>query len=385
MLSRTTLLLFATLVLVSLAPTGTARAGRSGGAVRFMTFNVEDLRPQEVLDESERVKQAVQIIADTGVSAVLVNEIAWTEDQRHVAHLAKMLEDATGYGWRFVAAPSNTGVHSGIDLDHDGRVSSQPGLRAYANDCFGYGEFPGHYAMALFVRSDLRISWDHVRTFRETLWRDMPGNAIPEGDQENGLWYTPAALEVFRLSSKSHWDVPVIDEGGRVIHLLCSHPTPPVFDGPEDRNGRRNHDEIRFWLDYIDNAPWITDDAGVEGGLDADASFIVMGDLNADPVDGDTYQNPAKLLLDHARVNGDFAPESRIPGESGRHAPLDATDTSKFGLRIDYVQPSVDLEVLAGGVVRGDADVPDADPPLGAYVASDHFPVWVEIGSGMVQ
>ena len=28
-------------------------------------------------------------------------------------------------------------------------------------------------------------------------------------------------------------------------------PTPPAFDGEEDRNGRRNHDEIRFWVDYV--------------------------------------------------------------------------------------------------------------------------------------
>jgi hypothetical protein len=35
------------------------------------------------------------------------------------------------------------------------------------------------------------------------------------------------------------------------VHFLVSHSTLPVFDGPEDRNGRRNFDEIRFWADYI--------------------------------------------------------------------------------------------------------------------------------------
>ena len=57
-------------------------------------------------------------------------------------------------------------------------------------------------------------------------------------------------LEVVRLSSKSHWDVPV-KVGGHTVHVLASHPTPPTFDGEEDRNGRRNHDEIRFWADYV--------------------------------------------------------------------------------------------------------------------------------------
>jgi hypothetical protein len=46
----------------------------------------------------------------------------------------------------------------------------------------------------------------------------------------------PEELEVFRLSSKSHWDVPIVI-GRKTVHFLVSHPTPPVFDGPEDRNG----------------------------------------------------------------------------------------------------------------------------------------------------
>ena len=77
---------------------------------------------------------------------------------------------------------------------------------------------------------------------------------------------------MLRLSSKSHWDVPV-RVGAAVIHFLVCHPTPPVFDGPEDRNGARNSDEIRFWSDYIAGAQYIHEDAGVKGGLANDAHF----------------------------------------------------------------------------------------------------------------
>ena len=38
------------------------------------------------------------------------------------------------------------------------------------------------------------------------------------------------------------------------VRCALHHPTPPVFDGPDDHNGTRNHDEIRFWSDYIDNS-----------------------------------------------------------------------------------------------------------------------------------
>ena len=71
-----------------------------------------------------------------------------------------------------------------------------------------------------------------------------PGHAGPTD------WYNADELAIFPLSSKSHWDVP-IDIDGTVVHFLVSHPTPPVFDGPEDRNGTRNADEIRLWADYI--------------------------------------------------------------------------------------------------------------------------------------
>ena len=93
------------------------------------------------------------------------------------------------------------------------------------------------------------------RTFQKFLWKDMPGALLPD-DPDTAApadWYSKDELNVLRLSSKSHWDVVVRCNGQR-IHMLCAHPTPPVFDGPEDRNGRRNHDEIRFWSDYV--RPW---------------------------------------------------------------------------------------------------------------------------------
>jgi len=54
-------------------------------------------------------------------------------------------------------------------------------------------------------------------------------------------WYCCCACcQVLRLSSKSHWDVPIdIPLGAGLtkrVHMLLHHPTPPAFDGPEGRN-----------------------------------------------------------------------------------------------------------------------------------------------------
>ncbi len=168
---------------------------------------------------------------------------------------------AIEYPYRFVA-PSNTGIPSGFDLNNNGAIGGP-------DDAFGFGFFPGQFGMAVY--SMYPIDVDDVRTFQLFRWADMPGALLPDDPATPAPadWYSPAELEVFRLSSKSHWDLP-IDVDGRTVHFLVSHPTPPVFDGPEDRNGTRNFDEIRFWADYVTPGPtsaYIYDDEGGRGGL----------------------------------------------------------------------------------------------------------------------
>ncbi len=306
------------------------------------------------------------------------------------------------YDW-IHAAPSNTGRLSGRDLDGDGRVATPAdiGTRAWGNDSWGYGEFPGQYAFALFSR--LPIVTDEVRSFRRFLWRDMPG-ALLTTDAALADFYGETA-EVLRLSSKSHVDLPVRLPGGGVLHLLASHPTPPVFDGPEDRNGKRNHDEIRFWAEYVAGADWPVDDAGRAGGLASGARFVILGDLNADPFDGDSYRDAARLLTDHPLVQGSatdpaltpasegaVAAAARQGGANAEHAGPAAFDTADFGfdpqapgtdrapgnLRVDYVLPSVaGLRHAGGGVFWLTED----DPlwPLGEWPTSDHRLVWIDV------
>jgi hypothetical protein len=292
------------------------------------------------------------------------------------------------------SAPSNTGLPTGVDLDRDGRIGG-------GNDARGFGLFPGQYGMLVCSRLTLRRG--QVRSFRNFLWRDMPGADLPPD------WYGPEALAVLPLSSKSHWDLPFelpVEAGAapRLLHFLVSHPTPPGFDGPEDRNGRRNHDEIRLWADYLvpDRADYLVDDAGRRGGLAAEASFVIAGDLNADPADGGSRNGAILQLLGHPRVHREAAAGRLVPQSAGaleaarrqgganlRHrgpAEQDTADFSDSGpnspgnLRVDYVLPSADLEVCASGVLW-----PAQDDPAFTLVnddtaaSSDHRLVWVDI------
>ncbi len=283
------------------------------------------------------------------------------------------------YAW---AAPSNTGQPSGVDLDNDGATDG-PG------DALGFGRHPGHYAFAVLSRYPLQP--EALRSFRTLKWRDLPGALLPQ--TADGPYYSDAALAVLPLSSKNHVDLPVALPGG-VVHLLIAHPTPPVFDGPEDRNGRRNHDEIRLWADYLDPSKGqaLVDDAGAAGGLPVTESFVILGDYNADPVDGDSYQGAINQLLAHPRVNPAVATGAQVPRSPGAAAqPLaqgaqgePAHHTAGWGLRVDYALPSLDLVVTGSGVFWPAEGEPGADlvgeagaPPR--PISSDHRLVWVDL------
>lgn len=58
----------------------------------------------------------------------------------------------------------------------------------------------------------------------------MPGAYLPVNPATGEMYYTQDELSVLRLSSKSHWDIPLKVGGNEIIHVLQSHPIPPVFD-----------------------------------------------------------------------------------------------------------------------------------------------------------
>jgi hypothetical protein len=357
------------------APAAVAGGGPGHGhghdrdrTIRFATFNASVNRNAEgelvaalSTGEDPQIRNVAEIIQRARPDVLLVNEFDFVPDeqaaelfQRNYLSVSQHGARPISFPFRFVA-PSNTGIASGKDLDNDGQVVTTPGTGAYGNDAFGFGEFPGKFGLAIFSR--LPIDRARARTFQHFLWKDMPGALLPDDAATPAPrdWYSPDELDIFRLSSKSHWDVPIDVGHGQRVHFLVSHPTPPVFDGPEDRNGRRNHDEIRFWSDYVTPGAgrYIYDDNGHRGGLQPGERFVIAGDMNADPVDGDSTQGAIQQLLDNPRINTNDAPTS--PGgpeqaalQGGANATqhgdpafdtADFADTTPGNLRTDYVLP----------------------------------------------
>ncbi len=388
---------FFTLVAVmGVAAAGGAAAQDAG--VRVATYNSSLFRDRagQLVGEleggkNEQARHIAEVIQRVRPEIMLVNEFDYDAEGRAAAAFIKeyLAVGQNGcapieFPYHFIG-PVNTGRPSGRDLSKNGRTGEP-------QDAIGFGRHEGEYGM--LVLSKYPIDTAHVRTFQKFLWRDMPDAMLPIVPKTGLPFYDNDDLAVLRLSSKSLFDVPIEvpakgDARPFVLHLLASHPTPPVFDGPEDRNGRRNHDEVRLLADLIDptKGAYLVDDAGKKGALQADALFVIVGDLNCDPVDGDGVPGTMDQLLKHARVNSSFTPSS-IGGQmaterrndsqsAGRGDP--SHDTSNFGdfqnLRIDYALPSQGLKVLDGGVFWPAPGEPGSE----AITATDHRSVWIDV------
>ena len=134
--------------------------------------------------------------------------------------------------------------------------------------------------------------------------------------------------------------------GGGVLRLMTWHATTPAFDGPEDRNGRRNHDETAFWSALL---------AGNLTFAPPEVPFLLIGQANSDPAKGDGRPDAIRALLANPMLQ-DVLP----PG-----------DTVDYGgtigaLRVAYILPSSGLAITDSGIG-------------GASDASRHRPIWVQI------
>lgn len=379
---------------VLLVPVG---ANSEGRVIRVATFNVSmeggnyvgkgrtpsghELPAALSNSDHPQISNIAEIIQRVRPDIILLNEFDFHSDpaQGVLPFLERYLQqpqagtEAIDYPY-FYQGPVNTGVDSGMDLDRDGKASGT------GNDAFGFGLYPGQYGMLLLSR--FPIDFESIRSFQLFKWKDMPNNLMAGmRTQNNELWYPDAVQEHLRLSSKSHWDIPVRINGA-TVHVLASHPTPPVFDGPEDRNGRRNHDEIRFWVDYIsgeDQAAYVYDDQSNRGGL-VDPRFVVLGDLNASMEEGDARREGISALLAHKKVRRGLIPSSDGGRANNADSRFSPTHTASWGMRADYVIPSkAGWRAIDAGVFW-----PAPEDPLRRLVksrnsSSDHRLVWMDL------
>jgi hypothetical protein len=333
-------------------------------SLRVATYNPDLSRKgpglllRDILSGKDRqVAAVVATLADLNADILVLTSFDYDYDLVALAALADALAVAgASYPHRFAALP-NTCMPTGLDLDGDGRLGGPA-------DAQGFGLFSGQGGLAVLSR--LPIDTAHFRDFSGFVWQDLPDNLIA-----NSL--PTAAKPILRLSSNAHWDVPVTLPDGTALHLLVWHATPPVFDGPKDRNGRRNHDEAAFWLALLNGALPIPAPTG---------PFILLGESKLDPVDGEGRAGAIQALLADPRLQ-DPAPKGTHARTEPAHIGDPALDTVLYefgGLRTDFVLPSAGLHVLDAGVMWPAPD--EENRAVNAEtiaMASRHRPVWVDI------
>lgn len=219
----------------------------------------------------------------------------------------------------------NTGMSTGLDLDGDGLLGGP-------RDAQGYGWFSGQGGQAVLSRYPISL----VADFSTVLWRDAPDTAMRETD---------SGWDIQRLSTSAHWALRV-DAPAGALDVLTLAATPPLFDGPEDRNGRRNRDEVLLWLHVLE---------GRVAGYQPTHPLVLVGNFNLDPDKGDGLRDTAQQVLDHPAL------QDPLPGQP-------TVEWSGPGeMRVSYVLPSGDLTVTDAGIT------------LPAEGGGPHRLVWVDV------
>ena len=283
----------------------------------------------------ETLDPILAAIAEAAPDILLLTRVDWDHGQVALGALKEALAQRGVPFEHTLSLRPNTGMPTGVDIDGDGRLGT-------ARDAQGYGTFSGQGGLALL--SAHPIDAGNVTDLTALLWRDLPGSLIAADD--------PAG-EVQRLSSTAHWIVPIDAGWSQPLTLLAFAASPPVFDGPEDRNGRRNADEIRLWQLLMDGALDVPAPAG---------PLAVIGNANLDPAAGEGRHEAIVDLLRDPRLQD----------------PLDgapSVDWSRIGLgelRVSYVLPGRSLERawLRNADSRGIGASPRLGRPRGSRLST---------------
>ena len=169
-------------------------------SIVFATFNVsmeatnylgretdaassEELAKRLATGTDPQIRNIAEIIQRSEADVILLNEFDYIADPargvqafiKNYLNISQQGAVAIDYPY-FYLSTSNTGQPSPFDLDKDGVASGVKG------DAYGFGYFPGHYAMVLLSR--FPIDTENVRTFQYFRWSDMPG-ALRPGTENN--------------------------------------------------------------------------------------------------------------------------------------------------------------------------------------------------------
>lgn len=300
---------------------GHARAGETPLRLAYLHSDLARKGPglllRDIMVGEPQVMSVVQGIAAARADVIVLSDVDYDHGHAALGALRDAVRAAGGTDYPHIfARRPNTGMETGLDLDGDGRLGG-PG------DAQGYGAFSGQGGMAVMSRYPLRLLADHG----DLLWADVPDSLMIDAQGVTGA--RAVGHDQQRLASRAIWEIGVTRPNTPELTLMIFHATTPAFDGPEDRNGRRNHDEIRFWQHRLDGHigprpiwPW-----------------VILGTANLDPAQGQGRRAAIRGLLADPRL---VDPQPKARDQSVYTADWGG----KLGqMRVDYILPAKGIGV----------------------------------------
>lgn len=313
--------------------------------------------------DDDQIEDGIQVLARLNADIVLLTDFDYDLDGAAVSALKDRLGRLGVIYADALALRPNTGIKTWLDMNHDGQFSGP-------RDAQAYGRFAGQAGMAILSR--FPIDRSHILDMTAVLWKDLPGADLPPDmtEQEKLLQ---------RLSNAGHYVVPIAYSPGMTLNLMAYSATSPLFDGPEDRNGRRNADETNLWLHFLkgDLPQSPLSKAPFRKPM---GPFVLLGQPNLDPWHGEGRPEALRALLASPYVrdtkprNAGARDDPGRAGDASFHTAL--VGKSGKGMRLDVVLPARGIRVLSSGVYWP----ADSDPFASRIAAaSRHRPVWVAI------
>lgn len=333
-------------MLLAAALAATLSPAFAQGSLRIATWHSElsrngpGLLLRDILKGKDtQIAAALQVLVALDADIVVLQGVDHDHGGQALTALAEALATAGAPYPHHLSLPSNAGRPTGLDMDGDGRLGEPEDAQSHAR-------FEGQGATALLSRHP--ILRGDIRDFSQLLWRDLPGAALPAWP-DGQPFPSPEAQAIQRLATNGLHEIPIALPDGTVLRLLTFHASPPAFEGPEQRNTRRNHDEALFWLRLLDGtvAP------------PPQPPFVLAGNANLEAGTGTGRPGALSALLAH--------PQLRDP-HAGMGPTVDWTALNLGKRRVSYLLPGPGLAINDAGLARE-----------GTAGASRHIPLWVDV------
>ncbi|OUR96460.1 hypothetical protein A9Q84_08915 [Halobacteriovorax marinus] len=374
--------------------------------LKIVHYNIKELNTVKLNSESKQLASVRAILNRFDSDILSINEIQYDlpnipndnfqTEGKNLDTLALKLgrKDISS-----VLRPANTGKNARKRKNGTYHSNfSAKNSRKFA-DPVNFGIFPAQYSTGALISNKLKIL--NVKTINELKWKQFnPKAKITRFTDASGKKLTNK-MELF---DKNFTDI-LVEKDSIKFHIILLHTVPAFhFGNKKSPNYERNADQLRFLEWYLTGSTNIKVGKTNITPLTSKDLFIAIGDWNTEL---SNTKNPGSEVLRSLEKKVTFWLDSSLAeightNESGSFAPR------KLQLQLDYIAFSRHFKIRSAGIYHpkeGRRELGCLEKKEGRDIrsyfdrkqgrtcyatfskdylelkeASDHFPIWVNLG-----